>query len=150
MTEIVIGNRYYWKRANWSARHSGVVTVVAEGGSNRVKGWQVKYEDTTDKEFPDCTEFATEDELFDLDDVKQAITSSRVEQLENLRLVATVDIADVIKHIIPLLQDKKKIAYDILRSETNYTEDQLKVMQQTITYYDTQILQIMGIKAFYK
>lgn len=38
-----IGKEYYWKRKNWKPEFSGMIKIVKEGGSHRVKGWQVKY-----------------------------------------------------------------------------------------------------------
>lgn len=54
-----IGKRYYWNRHPLGGK-AGNVTIVSEGGSNRVKGWQVLYGNETEG-----TKFANDDELFE-------------------------------------------------------------------------------------
>ena len=56
-----IGKRYYWNR-NPTSGKAGNVTIVEEGGSSRMKGWQVLYGNENEWE---GTKFANDDELFE-------------------------------------------------------------------------------------
>ena len=45
-----IGKEYYWRRTLWRPVYSGMVVIAGDGGSNRDKGWQVKYVDNEKEE----------------------------------------------------------------------------------------------------
>ncbi len=67
---------YYWKRSGWETKFSGLVTIKKEGGSNRTKGWQVRYVDNKIHEATNeicglpngtySTCFANDNELFEV------------------------------------------------------------------------------------
>lgn len=71
-----IGKQYYWQRKNWKPEFSGMVTIKSEGGSQRVKGWQVVYVDDEKSEMclenaglskgTYCTQFADDSDLFEV------------------------------------------------------------------------------------
>ena len=75
-TSIEIGKQYYWKRISWKPEYSGMITVIKEGGSHRIKGWQVRYVDDEKNELFNtnavlpkgtyCTQFADDAELYEL------------------------------------------------------------------------------------
>lgn len=71
-----IGKEYYWQRQLWKSVFSGMVKIVKEGGSQRMKGWQVEYMDKEKQELCNVnsglpigtytTHFAGDDELFEV------------------------------------------------------------------------------------
>lgn len=74
-----VGKQYYWVRRPWDGKNlSGMVTIIREGGSSRVKGWQVVYVDKELEKFlhskigipynqeSPSTQFADDDKLFEL------------------------------------------------------------------------------------
>lgn len=70
-----IGKQYYWRRLYWKPEFSGEVIIKGEGGSHRVKGWQVEYVDKSKRELANkhcglppetyCTGFANDEDLFE-------------------------------------------------------------------------------------
>lgn len=73
---IEIGKEYYWQRELWRPAFSGMVKIVKEGGSHRVKGWQVEYVDKEKQEVSNIhwglpigtytTHFADDCDLFEV------------------------------------------------------------------------------------
>lgn len=70
-----IGKQYYWRRLYLKPEFSGEVIIKGEGGSHRIKGWQVEYVDKSKRELANkhcglpietyCTSFANDEDLFE-------------------------------------------------------------------------------------